>query len=94
MQNASTRFHPIQVDTEIIMMLPIFTTGVTIMSMIIPCKACGLKFDDEFRTTICPHPTFAANDGNNTFTHHPDSYVEQRQDFHNDHTRDYRKHEA
>jgi hypothetical protein len=37
---------------------------------------CGRKFDDEFRTTVCPHKTFAANDGHNNFAHHPDSYLE------------------
>jgi hypothetical protein len=31
--------------------------------------------DDAFRYTICPHPTFAANDGQNNFAHHPESYL-------------------
>jgi hypothetical protein len=34
-----------------------------------------MYFDDEFRDTGCPHATFAANDGNNNFSHHPDSYL-------------------
>ena len=44
--------------------------------MIVRCKDCNKRFNDEFRTTICPHPTFAANDGNNNFRHHPESYLE------------------
>lgn len=36
---------------------------------------CGASFDDEFRTTICPHQTFAANDGHNHFAHHPESLI-------------------
>lgn len=44
--------------------------------MIVRCDKCNLKFDDEFRTTICPHETFAANDGRNNFKHHEDSYLE------------------
>jgi hypothetical protein len=41
--------------------------------MIIQCQKCKMFFDDEFRTTICPHDTFPANDGNNSFAHHPES---------------------
>lgn len=37
------------------------------------CKSCGAAYDDEFRSTICPHATFAANDGNNAFRHHIES---------------------
>ncbi len=44
--------------------------------MIIKCSECGRRFDDEFRTTICPHETFSANDGANNFMHHPESYLE------------------
>jgi len=43
--------------------------------MIIKCSVCGKYLDDEFRTTICPHETFSANDGNNNFAHHPESYL-------------------
>lgn len=43
--------------------------------MIIICYDCDVRFDDEFRTTICPHRTFAANDGHNNFAHHPESYI-------------------
>jgi hypothetical protein len=45
-------------------------------SMIVQCIECKRRFDDEFRTTICPHETFAANDGRNNFAHHPESYIE------------------
>lgn len=43
--------------------------------MIVNCMACQHNFDDEFRSTTCPHDTFAANDGHNNFAHHPDSYL-------------------
>jgi hypothetical protein len=41
--------------------------------MKIQCSKCNARFDDEFRTTICPHETFAANDGRNNFAHHPET---------------------
>ena len=44
--------------------------------MIVSCTyGCGARFDDEFRSTICPHNTFAANDGQNNFAHHPEAYL-------------------
>lgn len=43
--------------------------------MIVECKKCLRAYDDEFRWTICPHETFAANDGNNNFAHNPDAYL-------------------
>ncbi len=43
--------------------------------MTVTCASCGAEFDDEFRTTICPHATFAANDGTNRFAHHPESVL-------------------
>lgn len=56
--------------------------------MIVQCKTCNSYFDDEFRSTICPHSTFAANDGLNNFAHYPLSYMssdapttEQEQDY-------------
>ena len=46
--------------------------------MIVTCtRGCGKRFDDEYRTTICPHETFAANDGQNNFAHHPEAYLER-----------------
>lgn len=41
--------------------------------MTVSCPTCLCRFDDEFRWTICPHDTFAANDGKNNFEHHPES---------------------
>ncbi len=43
--------------------------------MIVKCNTCRKYFDDEFRMTYCPHDTFAANDGNNNFWHHPESHL-------------------
>ena len=43
--------------------------------MIVKCIACKRCYDDEFRWTICPHETFAANDGSNNFSHHPESLL-------------------
>lgn len=45
--------------------------------MIIICGKCQSRFDDEFRTTICPHETFAANNGKNNFAHHPESFLKK-----------------
>jgi len=46
--------------------------------MIVTCKKCGSRFDDEFRLTFCPHETFAANDGQNNFRHHPEAYLKPK----------------
>jgi hypothetical protein len=44
--------------------------------VIVDCiYGCGARFDDEYRTTICPHGTFAANDGRNNFQHHPEAFL-------------------
>lgn len=43
--------------------------------MIIKCEACKVNFDDKYRTTLCPHNTFLANNGRNEFQHHPKSYL-------------------
>lgn len=43
--------------------------------MIVACSICSSNFDDEYRYTVCPHDTFAANDGNNNFAHHPESHL-------------------
>lgn len=39
------------------------------------CQDCLRWFEDAYRSTICPHDTFAANDGENNFEHHPHSYL-------------------
>lgn len=44
--------------------------------MIIQCDKCSARFDDEFRTTICPHETFPANDGKNNFRYHHGAYLD------------------
>jgi hypothetical protein len=44
--------------------------------MMVTCHyGCGARFDDEYRSTICPHKTFAANDGRNNFAHHPEAFL-------------------
>jgi hypothetical protein len=45
--------------------------------MIAQCNDCQMYFEDCYRSTICPHETFAANDGSNNFAHHPESYLSQ-----------------
>lgn len=42
--------------------------------MIVQCDECELWFDDEFRSYCCPHDAFPANNGDNTFEVHEDSY--------------------
>jgi hypothetical protein len=43
--------------------------------MIVTCPDCRVRFDDAYRWTICPHETFAANDGQNNFAHHPEAHL-------------------
>lgn len=43
--------------------------------MIVQCKDCRTWFEDVYRNTWCPHDAFAANDGNNRFRRHTDSYL-------------------
>ena len=43
--------------------------------MITHCKQCLMYFDDEFRSTLCPHQAFPANDGNNNFAVYEDAYL-------------------
>lgn len=43
--------------------------------MVVHCDQCCWYFDDEFRSTLCPHKTFPANDGTNRFYHHPRAYL-------------------
>lgn len=43
--------------------------------MIVTCQTCSTAYDDAYRWTICPHETFAANDGHNNFAHHPESFI-------------------
>jgi hypothetical protein len=43
--------------------------------MIRDCFWCKNFYDDEFRSTICPHSAFPANDGHNNFRVHDESYL-------------------
>jgi hypothetical protein len=43
--------------------------------VIIECPDCKREFEDIYRSTICPHETFAANDGKNNFAHHAEAYL-------------------
>lgn len=43
--------------------------------MIVQCGKCNLYLDDEFRTTVCPHKAFNANDGANHFRVVEESYL-------------------
>lgn len=43
--------------------------------MIVQCPTCRTYYDDTYRWTICPHDPFLANDGNNNFSTHPESYL-------------------
>lgn len=45
--------------------------------MVVRCLICKVWFDDEFRSTICLHDTFPANDGQNNFEFHEDSYLSE-----------------
>lgn len=39
------------------------------------CPNCGACYEDIYRLKICPHDTFAANDGKNNFAHHPEALL-------------------
>jgi hypothetical protein len=43
--------------------------------MIVRCDKCGKYLDDEYRSTLCPHDAFPANDGTNNFRVHDDAYL-------------------
>lgn len=45
--------------------------------MISRCPDCLMYFEDSLRSTICPHPAFPANDGNNNFQIHNDAYLSE-----------------
>jgi len=42
--------------------------------MIVKCEKCSIYYNDTYRFTFCPHDAFSANDGNNNFKVHEDSY--------------------
>ena len=41
--------------------------------MIVQCTVCGSCFEDEYRSWVCPHDAFPANDGHNNFKVHDDA---------------------
>lgn len=43
--------------------------------MIVDCLKCRMRFEDEYRSTVCPHAAFPANDGHNNFKVHDDAYL-------------------
>ncbi len=45
--------------------------------MIVQCPKCRMYYEDSYRWTICPHQTFAANDGANNFAYHDESYLDK-----------------
>jgi len=45
--------------------------------MITRCDVCLMYFEDVYRSTICPHAAFAANDGDNYFSVHDDAYLSE-----------------
>ena len=47
--------------------------------MIVKCPNCPKYFDDQFRTTLCPHDTFMANNGQNWFSYYPQSWLANRE---------------
>ena len=43
--------------------------------MVVQCSDCKKWFEDVYRSTICPHDAFLANDGQNNFSVHDDAYL-------------------
>lgn len=43
--------------------------------MIVQCENCKVWFEDVYRSYVCPHRAFPANDGQNNFQVHEDSYL-------------------
>jgi hypothetical protein len=43
--------------------------------MIVKCLTCGVHYEDVYRSTLCPHEAFTANDGENNFSVHDDAYL-------------------
>lgn len=50
-----------------------------LIKMIIKCEHCSKFYDDQFRSTVCPHDTFSANDGQNNFRHYPESWLADKE---------------
>jgi hypothetical protein len=45
--------------------------------MIVLCATCRRRFEDQYRSTVCPHPAFPANDCFNNFTVHNDAFLDE-----------------
>jgi hypothetical protein len=43
--------------------------------MITKCARCRAEFEDNYRSTLCPHRAFPANDGSNNFVIHHDAHL-------------------
>lgn len=43
--------------------------------MIVQCHKCDMYFENEYRSYVCPHNAFNANDGFNNFSVHEDAYL-------------------
>lgn len=43
--------------------------------MVVQCHKCNKYFEDEYRTYVCPHKAFNANDGFNNFSINNDAYL-------------------
>jgi len=39
------------------------------------CDECGRDFENRYRSTLCPHRAFPANDGRNNFKTHPEAFI-------------------
>jgi hypothetical protein len=43
--------------------------------MIVQCEKCQRYFEDVYRSYVCPHDAFPANDGHNNFRVHNEAYI-------------------
>jgi hypothetical protein len=46
--------------------------------MITQCDKCKKYFEDIYRSYICPHNAFPANDGKNNFKVHNDAFLSDK----------------
>lgn len=44
--------------------------------MIVQCQRCKMWFEGCYRSTLCPHRAFPANDGSNNFEVHENSWLD------------------
>ena len=43
--------------------------------MRVNCPQCKRRFENRYRSVLCPHRAFPANDGHNNFKTHEDAYI-------------------